>query len=131
MSLCNLAFTNITQGVMDQYSTISTRLSGLDFKLPVITFLRLMTHSHSIKKTLPCFASTPHHAPSLRRRLFARSGSGGDAVEAIVDLLSIARLPPGHDPGAGYGVATAVRQRWHLAIRYFGLFGGLLVAAND
>ena len=25
-------------------------------------------------------------------------GSGGDAVEAIADLLSIARLPPGHDP---------------------------------
>ena len=31
----------------------------------------------------------------------AASGSGGDAVEAIADLLSIARLPPGHDPGAG------------------------------
>ena len=59
------------------------------------------------------------------------SGSGGDAVEAIADLLSIARLPPGHDPGAGYGVATAARQRWHLAIRYFGLFGCLLAAAND
>ena len=28
-------------------------------------------------------------------------------MEAIVDLLSIARLPPGHDPGPGYGVATA------------------------
>ena len=27
-------------------------------------------------------------------------------MEAIADLLSIARLPPGHDPGAGYGVAT-------------------------
>ena len=39
-----------------------------------------------------------------------RSGSGGDAVEAIADLLSIARLPPGHDPGAGYGVATAARH---------------------
>ena len=38
------------------------------------------------------------------------SGSGGDA-EAIADLLSIARLLPGHDPGAGYGVATAARQR--------------------
>ena len=34
------------------------------------------------------------------------SGSGGNAVEAIADLLSIARLPPGHDPGAGCGVAT-------------------------
>ena len=43
------------------------------------------------------------------------SGSGRDAVEAIADLLSIARLPPGHDPGADYGVATAARQRWHLA----------------
>ena len=43
---------------------------------------------------------------------------------AVADLLSIARLPPGHDPGAGYGVATAARQRWHLAIRHFGLFGG-------
>ena len=59
------------------------------------------------------------------------SGSGGDAVEAIADLLSIARLPPEHDPGAGYGVATAARQRWHLAIRNFGLFGGPLAAAND
>ena len=59
------------------------------------------------------------------------SGSGGDAVEAIADLLSIARLPPGHDPGAGYGVATAARHRWHLAIRHFGLLGGPLAAAND
>ena len=59
------------------------------------------------------------------------SGSGGDAVEAIAGLLSIARLPPGHDPGACYGVATAARQRWHLAIRHFGLFGGPLAAAND
>ena len=33
-------------------------------------------------------------------------------MEAIADLLSIARLPPGHDPGTGYGVATAARQRW-------------------
>ena len=61
----------------------------------------------------------------------SRVGFGRDAVEAIADLLSIARLPPGHDPGAGYGVATAARQRWHLAIRHFGLFGGLLAAAND
>ena len=60
-----------------------------------------------------------------------QSGSGGDAVEAIADLLSIAQLPPGHDPGAGYGVATAARQRWHLAIRHFGLFGGPVAAAND
>ena len=60
-----------------------------------------------------------------------KSGSGGDAVEAIADLLSLARLPPGHDPGAGCGVATAARQRWHLAIRHFGLFGGPLAAAND
>ena len=59
------------------------------------------------------------------------SGSGGDAVEAIADLLSIARLPPGHDPGADCGVATAARQRWHLAIRHFGLFGGPVAAAND
>ena len=59
------------------------------------------------------------------------SGSGGDAVEAIAGLLSIARLPPGHDLGAGYGVATAARQRWHLAIRYFGLFGGRVATAND
>ena len=59
------------------------------------------------------------------------SGSGGDAVEAIADLLSIARLPPGHDPGAGCGVVTAARQRWHLAIRHFGLFGGPVAAAND
>ena len=50
---------------------------------------------------------------------------------AIADLLSIAQLPPGHDPGAGYGVATAARQRWHLGIRHFGLFGGRLAAAND
>ena len=63
--------------------------------------------------------------------LEAGSGSGGDAVEATADLLSIARLPPGHDPGAGCGVATAARQRWHLAIRHFGLFGGPLAAAND
>ena len=61
----------------------------------------------------------------------AASGSGGDAVEAVADLLSIARLPPGHDPGAGCGVATAARQRWHLAIRHFGLFGGQVAAAND
>ena len=53
------------------------------------------------------------------------------AVEAVADLLLIARLPPGHDPGAGYGVATAARQLWHLAIRYFGLFGAPLAAAND
>ena len=59
------------------------------------------------------------------------SGSGGDAVEAIEDLLSIARLPPEHDPGAGCGVATAARQRWHLSIRHFGLFGGPVAAAND
>ena len=52
-------------------------------------------------------------------------------MEAIADLLSIALLPPGHDPGAGCGVATAARQRWHLAIRHFGLFGGPLAAAND
>ena len=65
-------------------------------------------------------------------RAFVRpSGSGGDAVEAITDLLSTARLPPGHDPGADNGVATAARQRWHLAIRHFGLFGGLVAAAND
>ena len=49
----------------------------------------------------------------------------------IADLLSIARLPPGHDPGVDYGVATAARQRWHLAIRHFGFFGGPLAAAND
>ena len=48
-----------------------------------------------------------------------------------MDLLSIARLPPGHNPGAGYGVATAARQRWHLAIRHFGSFGGPVAAAND
>ena len=50
------------------------------------------------------------------------AGSGRDAdhaVEAIAVLLSIARLPPGHDPGADYGVATAARQRWHLAIIHF------------
>ena len=52
-------------------------------------------------------------------------------MEVIADLLSIARLPPGHDPGAGYGVATAARQRWHLAIIHFGLFGGPVAAAND
>ena len=52
-------------------------------------------------------------------------------VEAIADLLSIALLPPGHDPGAGYGVATAAWQRWHLAIRHFGLFGGPVAAADD
>ena len=52
-------------------------------------------------------------------------------MEAIAVLLSIARLPPGHDPGACYGVATAAQQRWHLAIRHFGLFGGPLAAAND
>ena len=46
----------------------------------------------------------------------ATSGSGGDAVEAIADLLSIARIPPGHDPGADYGVAMTAGQRWHLAI---------------
>ena len=59
------------------------------------------------------------------------SVSGGDAVEAIADLLSIARLPPGHDASADCGVATAALQRWHLAIRHFGLFGGPLAAAND
>ena len=46
-----------------------------------------------------------------------------------MDLLSIARLQPRHDPGAGYGVATAARQQWHLAIRYFVLFGGPLPVA--
>ena len=59
------------------------------------------------------------------------SGSGGDTVEAIADLLSIARLLPGHDPGAGHGVATVARQLWQLAIRYFALFGGPVAAAND
>ena len=68
---------------------------------------------------------------SARLAALAVSGSGGDAVEAIAGLLSIARLPPGHDPGAGYGVATAARQRWHLAIRHFGLIGGPLAAGND
>ena len=58
-----------------------------------------------------------------------RTGRGGGS--AIADLLSIARLPPGHDPGADRGVATAARQRWHLAIRHFGLFGGPVAAAND
>ena len=52
-------------------------------------------------------------------------------MESIADLLSLARLPPGHDPGAGCGVATAALQRWHLAIRHFGLLGGLVAAAND
>ena len=77
------------------------------------------------------------HAKGASRRLQAglvqavSLGSGGDAVEAIADLLYIARLPPRHDPGADCGVATAARQRWHLAIRHFGLFGGPLAAAND
>ena len=75
--------------------------------------------------------TSPNMMNFLVIRTICRSGSGGDAVEAIVDLLSIARLPPGHDPGAGCGVATAARQRWHLAIRLFGLFWGLLAAAND
>ena len=70
-------------------------------------------------------------APRAEARARVGSGSGGDAVEAIAELLSIARLPPGHDPGAGCGVATAARQRWHLAIRHFGLFGGPVAAAND
>ena len=48
--------------------------------------------------------STP---PSHSQRQDRQSGSGGDAVEAIAVLLSIARLPPGHDPGADCGVATA------------------------
>ena len=41
--------------------------------------------------------------------------------------------PPGHrdHPGVDYGVATAARQRWHLAIRHFGLFGGPLAAATE
>ena len=60
-----------------------------------------------------------------------QSGSGGDAVEAIADLISIARLPPGDDSGVGYGVAMAARQRWHHANRHFGFFGGPLATAND
>ena len=51
-------------------------------------------------------------------------------MKANADLLSIAQLPPGHDPGACYGVATAALQRWHLAIRYFGSDGGLGDAAG-
>ena len=54
-----------------------------------------------------------------------------EAVGLRMDLLSIARLPLGHDPGASYRVATAALQRWNLAIRRFGLFGGPLAAAND
>ena len=30
-----------------------------------------------------------------------------------------------------YCVATAALQRWHLAIRHLGLFGGPVAAAND
>ena len=67
----------------------------------------------------------------MELRVKQPKGSGRNAVEAIADFVSIAQLPPGHDPGAGYGVATAARQRWHLAIRYFGLFGGPVAAAND
>ena len=52
-------------------------------------------------------------------------------MEAIADLFSIARLPPEHDPGANYGVATVARQPWHLAIRNFGLFSNPVAAAND
>ena len=62
----------------------------------------------AIADLLPIARLPPGHDPR------DRSGSGGDVVETITDLLSIARLPPGHDPGAGYGVATAARQRWHL-----------------
>ena len=77
------------------------------------------------RPVIPLAVARPFATPA------AESGSGGDAVEAIADLLSITRLPPGHDPGAGCGVATAARQRWHLAIRHFGLFGGPFAAAND
>ena len=52
-------------------------------------------------------------------------------MEAIADLLLITWLPPGHDPGACYGVATAALQLQHLAIRHFGLFFGPVAAAND
>ena len=60
-----------------------------------------------------------------------RQVQAGTRWRRLRNLLSIARLPPGHDPGAGYGVATAARQRWHVAIRHFGLFCGPLAAAND
>ena len=53
-------------------------------------------------------------------------------------LAPVTAPGPGYDPGAGYGdpgavygVATAPRQRWRLAIRYFGLFGGPVAAVND
>ena len=75
--------------------------------------------------------SLGEYSPDDVLKFSTQSGSGGDAVEAIADLLSIARLPPGHDLGAGYGVATAARQRWHLKITYFGLFGGPVAASND
>ena len=56
-----------------------------------------------------------------------RRGRGGGDCGFIINR----RLPPGHDPGAGYGVETASLQMWHLAIRHFGLFGGPVAAAND
>ena len=37
---------------MDRYSTIGARPSGLDFKRPIITFLRTMTDLISIKKNI-------------------------------------------------------------------------------
>ena len=72
-----------------------------------------------------CVMARCHRSLALSRRDAVTGarivpGLDGDAVEAIADLLSIALLPPVHDPGAGYGVVTAARQRWHLAIRYFG-----------
>ena len=54
---------------------------------------------------MTCVGTNPK-GPATRQSSGRGSGSGGNAVEAIADLLSIARLPPGHDPGAGCGVAT-------------------------
>jgi hypothetical protein len=65
---------------------------------------------------LDCFSPANVSSTSCRLAL-PMSGSGQrDAVEAIGRVYCpIAWLPPGHDPGAGGGVATTAQQR--------GLFG--------
>ena len=48
-----------------------------------------------------------------------------------VALLTNSPAAPGHDPGAGRGVATAARQRWLTAKAHFGSIGDHLVATKS
>ena len=72
----------------------------------------------------------PPRGPKASTNARGGSGSGGGTVEAIASLLSIAWMPPGHDPGASHDMATAVLQLWILAIGHFGTVSDLKVAAS-